>query len=158
MAAFHQRTPSGFRNSSAGKPLAVKALVGALALAASICQAGQYYKWVDDKGVTHFSEKPVTGMDAKKMGTSSKTTEASSEPATAATTEAPPADAAATPAQANSDENCKIAQDRLKALQSGQRIRLVGADGKFSYLDENQIKDEVQKTQEVLKASCNQAK
>ncbi|HMU67783.1 MAG TPA: DUF4124 domain-containing protein, partial [Cellvibrionaceae bacterium] len=161
MAAFDLRYPrplSGGSTRSMGKPVALqvfaRVLVGALALTASISQAGQYYKWVDDKGVTHFSEKPVTGMDAKKMGTSSKTADASSEPEPSATTDAPPADGAAAPAQASKDENCKIAQDRLKALQSGQRIRLVGADGKFSYLDQNQINDEIQKTQDVLKTSC----
>jgi hypothetical protein len=161
MAAFQQRIPARFSNT-AGKTRALKAFVsalaGALALVAGMCQAGQYYKWVDDKGVTHFSEKPVTGMDAKKMGTSSKTADAASEPEAPAPSEAPATEAGATAAQANNDENCRIAQDRLKALQSGQRIRLVGPDGKFSYLDQNQIKDEIQKTQDVLKASCSPAK
>lgn len=155
MAAFQRRTLLGIRS---GKASALAALVGAFALATSLCNAGQYYKWVDDKGVTHFSEKPVTGMDAKKMGTSSKTAEAGADSETPAATDAAPADPSATPAPANNDENCKIAQDRLKALQSGQRIRLVGSDGKFSYLDENQIKEEIQKTQDVLKGSCAKAK
>ena len=165
MAASQRRTHSGYILTLAGcrptfaalKPKALKmlasSLVGGVALLAGVCQAGQYYKWVDDKGVTHFSEKPVLGSDAKKMGTASKTAE-TPEPETPAPTEgaAPPAQAAAN--QTGNDENCKIAQDRLKALQSGQRIRLVGPDGKFAYLDQNQIKEEVQKTQEVLNSSC----
>jgi|GEM_PF-1180744 len=155
MAASQQRSHSRFSSRLIHvKRLPAQALVGALLLISGFCQAGQYYKWVDDKGVTHFSEKPVTGMDAKKMGTSSKTADASAEPETPAAADAASPDAAAAPAQNTNDENCKIAQDRLKALQSGQRIRLVGADGKFAYLDQNQIKDEIQKTQDVLKASC----
>ena len=134
-----------------GKVLASLLLVGPLAC---LSQAGQYYKWVDINGITHFSEKPIPGTEAKKMGTSSKTEEAPAADTPATSTEAPANAAPAAAAQASNEENCKIAQDRIKALQSGQRIRLVGSDGKFSYLDENQIKEEIQKTQEVLKSSC----
>lgn len=130
-------------------------LAGLIVLPA-YCAAGQYYKWVDDKGVTHFSEKPVVGMDAKKVGSSSKDSGPDSEPTSEPSAASAPADAgAATKPQGTNDENCKVAQDRLKALQSGQRIRLVGSDGKFSYLDQNQIKEEVQKTNEVLNANCS---
>lgn len=134
------------------KTIVVHMWVGLFVLPA-YCVAGQYYKWVDDKGVTHFSEKPVVGMDAKKVGSSPKDTVPDSEPASEPTATSAPVDPAAKP-QTTNDENCKVAQDRLKALQSGQRIRLMGPDGKFAYLDQNQIKDEVQKTNEVLNANC----
>lgn len=126
-------------------------------------QAGQYYKWVDDKGVTHFSEKPVPGADAKKMTNTAKNSQVSEEPEATPQSDpksqsqeaAPPSATAATPqAQSELEKNCKIAHDRLKALQSGQRIRLTGPDGKFTYLDENQIKAETVKTQEVLNSQC----
>ncbi|MEY4589770.1 MAG: hypothetical protein RL497_1846 [Pseudomonadota bacterium] len=139
-----------------GLKLLTQVLLSGLMLT-GVCQAGQYYKWVDGNGVTHFSEKPVTGTEAKKMGTSSKTEEAAPTAEDAPSAETP-AGSTPTAAQANINaENCKIAQERIKALKSGQRIRLVGDDGKFSYLDENQIKDELKKTQDVLTASCTPA-
>lgn len=128
-----------------------------IALLASSVQAGDYYKWVDAKGVTHFSEKPAPGSDAKKIGTATKYSEAQAA-ADAAAQEAAASEAAAQAAKPADNpqnaENCKLAQDRLKSLRSGQRIRLVGADGKFSYLDENQVKEEMEKTQAVITGSC----
>ena len=118
-------------------------------------QAGEYYKWVDDKGVTHFSEKPVPGASAKKVGTATKYTDSPSSEAAEQNANPDEATAGNKPAENPQDaENCKIAQERLRSLQSGQRIRLVGADGKFTYLDENQVKDEIVKTQAVIKNSC----
>jgi hypothetical protein len=159
MAALPQRSCTRFPAPLFNNRLRlIKALLGIIGVGviSSVCHAGQYYKWVDDKGVTHFSEKPVVGTEAQKMGTSSKTAQATDEPEAPAATETPTAEGGATP-QVSNDENCKIAQDRMKALQSGQRIRLVGPDGKFSYLDQNQIKEEMQKTQDVLKANCSSA-
>lgn len=144
--------------------IALLGLFACTLLVSGYSQAGQYYKWVDDKGVTHFSEKPVPGADAKKMTNSAKNSQVSEEPAasqpdtTAQPTNtgvAPPDAAAGKPqAQPELEKNCKIAQDRLKALQSGQRIRLSGPDGSFTYLDENKIKEETLKTQEVLNSEC----
>lgn len=161
MAAYLKRSYPTVISSSAYEysghmRVMLKTLLGfvSVGVLSSVCHGGQYYKWVDDKGVTHFSEKPVLGTEAKKMGTSSKA-EVSAEPETPAT-DTPTATAPAVP-QVSNDENCKVAQDRLKALQSGQRIRLIGPDGKFSYLDQNQITEEIQKTQDVLKSSCTTA-
>ncbi len=127
--------------------------LGALFMAVPI-QAGEYYKWVDDKGVAHFSEQPAPGSGAKKVGTATKTT----DEATADDSSKDPAEAKAAAAPADNPQNaesCKTARERLKSLQSGQRIRLVGADGKFAYLDENQVKDEITKTQGIIKGACH---
>lgn len=133
--------------------------VAIFALLAANIEAGDYYKWVDDKGVTHFSEKPAPGSDAKKIGTATKYSESQAN-AEAAAKEAAAAEAAAAATQPvdnpQNAENCKVAQERLKSLRSGQRIRMVGADGKFSYLNENQIKEEMEKTQAVIISSCRQ--
>jgi hypothetical protein len=152
------------RNPKHRLHIALFGLIACAVLASGQSQAGQYYKWVDDKGVTHFSEKPVPGADAKKMTNTAKNSQVSEEPEPAAQSDAaaPLSDpaatktdaAAATQAQPELEKNCKIAQDRLKALQSGQRIRLSGPNGSFTYLDENQIKEETLKTQDVLNAQC----
>ncbi|HEY6530523.1 MAG TPA: DUF4124 domain-containing protein [Cellvibrionaceae bacterium] len=161
MAASSKRSCSKFfaplsNNTLSHAHTLIKSLcIVAAGVLSGICYAGQYYKWVDDKGITHFSEKPVVGTEAQKMGTSSKSAQEANEPE-APVAETPVTEGTAAP-QASNDENCKIAQDRIKALQSGQRIRLVGPDGKFSYLDQNQIKEEMQKTQDVLKANCGKA-
>jgi len=126
--------------------------LGALLMVAP-AQAGEYYKWVDDKGIAHFSEQPAPGTSAKKVGTATKT---SDEDSTADSSKEPTeAKAAAAADDPQIAENCKTARERLKSLQSGQRIRLVGPDGKFSYLDENQVKDEITKTQGIIKGACH---
>ena len=49
------------------KAIARLAIVLAFALAATGVQAGTMYKWVDEKGVTHFSEDPPPDGKAQKI-------------------------------------------------------------------------------------------
>lgn len=127
-------------------------------------QAKEYYKWVDEKGVSHFSEKPVPGKNAVKMGGTTKTEEhTATETSSSATGDASDTATSTTSARvgnalndasASNDAVCKSAKTRLASLQSGQRIKMVGDDGKAAYLDANQIADEIAKTQALIKASC----
>lgn len=137
-------------------------LAAAFIWGAPLANAKEYYKWVDEKGISHFSEKPVPGKNAVKIGGGTKKDDNSAEqPTTDATSAASGTATASTSAKslndatASNDEMCKSAKSRLSSLQSGQRIKLVGDDGKFVYLEAKQIQDEIAKTQALIKASCS---
>jgi uncharacterized protein YcgI (DUF1989 family) len=134
-------------------------LAALLYLSTTPLMAGEYYKWVDSDGVTHFSEKPVLGADAKKVRTTTKTEEAASPAADAAASPNNNAEAPAASAPAAVDpkqqEFCRTSKERLKSLQSGQRIRMVQPDGSFAYLDAQQVKDEINRTQDALRSTCS---
>jgi hypothetical protein len=118
----------------------------------SVCSAGEYYKWVDDKGITHFSERPTQTTGVEKIQTSARqpTTEEKAKPEeiTAAVNPAP------TPQAQFDQKRCTDSQERLKSLGSGSRIRMDDGKGGFYYLDQQQVTQEVQKTHAAIAESC----
>ena len=115
--------------------------------------AGEYYKWVDENGVSHFSERPPKEAAAEKVKTSARTpTTEEVETAENAVQEAlvdePNTKIFKDPAR------CSAEQSRLKQLSSGARIRMQNPDGGFYYLDERQIQQEMQKSRQAISESC----
>ena len=127
-------------------------LMATLLIAATPAMAGEYYKWVDKDGVSHFSERPPEQADiAEKIKTHARkpTIEESQEAKTAIKKElAPTTQTLADPAR------CDQEKARLKQLSSGSRIRMQDTQGGFYYLDEQQIKREMQKSKQAITESC----
>ncbi|HEY7773283.1 MAG TPA: DUF4124 domain-containing protein [Marinagarivorans sp.] len=124
-----------------------------LALIAMPSTAGEYYKWVDENGVSHFSERPPKEATAEKVKTSARppTTEevdAAESAEQEALVDEPKAKIGQDPAR------CTAEQNRLKQLSSGARIRMQNPDGGFYYLDERQIQQEMQKSRQAISESC----
>ena len=127
-------------------------LMVTLLIASAPTMAGEYYKWVDEHGVSHFSERPPAQADiAEKIKTHARTptTEEAQEAKTAINKElAPTTQTLADPAR------CDQEKARLTQLSSGSRIRMQDTQGGFYYLDEQQIRQEVQKSQQAIAESC----
>ncbi len=129
--------------------------------------AAKVYKWVDEEGVTHYDEQAPTGKDYQQITTSG----------------APPTDSVkAKKNLADSrkqqqlekekqldfetqkkirdeqarvrNENCKNAQANLKTLQQNARIRMIGEDGEFHYLSEEDKQKQMDTAQKIIDDNC----
>ena len=144
-------------------------------LLANVCSAGEYYKWVDEKGITHFSERPVQAKGVQKISTSTAAPSTKEEATSDATTntqattnaqettntqettapEEAAANEAANTQKAQYDQaRCTDSQARLKTLGSGSRIKMDDGKGGFYFLDQQQITQELQKTRNAISESC----
>ncbi|WP_053979305.1 DUF4124 domain-containing protein [Marinagarivorans algicola] len=123
--------------------------------------AGKYYKWVDENGVAHFSERPPQAAEATSVQTVKVKTHAKEDPSENSDEDSPPTQLSG-PLQAATDPNakqldperCKAEQERLKTLNSGSRIRMQDTQGGFYYLEKAQILKEIQRSQQAIRESC----
>ena len=137
------------------------------ALLATVLANAQVYEWKDEKGKTHFSDKPPSGAaQARKL----------SDPVPAAAS-LPQQNSAADreldyrkrqkDAQDKSEQDkkqqtaanekkdaCEAARRQLELLESGERIVQRDANGERSYLDDTQRQQEATKTRQLLQSSC----
>ena len=124
------------------------------ALCASTAMGGEYYKWVDDKGVAHFSERPPQASNVEKIKTNARTP---TKEETAATTTAETEGGVVnntTKASTLDPNRCNTETLRLKSLTSGARIRMEGPNGEPIYLEKAQIDAEIQKSRQAISESC----
>lgn len=146
-------------------------LFAALALAvAMVTPAGAaIYKWVDEKGVTHYGEKAPKDTATEQVKVSDTTSsDADSEidrlnKKRAADEEArkkpggeKPAPKAASPEEkASAASTCEQHRKNVEVLRAGRRVRGLGEDGKALYLDQEAVAAQLKFAEEQLK-SCEQ--
>lgn len=151
-----------------------------LALAGGHALAGQYYKWVDEKGVTHYGEKPPANTQAatvKVRDTTSSDAETELQRLDTTRTESANAkqkaeEAAAikkaTELPADERERVKTLCDRhrknLENLRSGEPVQLRDPAGKARAMTEEErnaqlryAESEVQRCEQYEKASGGNA-
>ncbi len=134
---------------------------------AATANAAKVYKWVDEEGITHYDEQAPKGKDYQQITTSG----------------APPSDSAkaqkklaenreqnATKKETQLDfetqkkmrdeqarvrqENCKNAQANLTTLKQNARIRMLGEDGEFHYLSEEDKQKQMENAQAIIDDNC----
>jgi hypothetical protein len=127
--------------------------------------ASQVYKWVDDKGVTHFGANPPQGQTATSVNTivaQPKTPAAVAKPA------APAADSGAAEQQAidakvkqqvakDAAENkkyCESVRTNLAQLQNNPRLR-TEINGEQVRLGEDERQAKIAEAQKSIKDNCN---
>ena len=144
------------------------ALLG-LGLAASLAYAAAY-KWVDEQGVTHFSQFPPTGRQVETIATpkSPPADNAPTSPSPAAEPAAkapdqPPADGTPkTEAEAKQQlaavrqENCRRARANLNTLTTGGRLRYTDAEGTVRYLSDEERAQRVEEAQKQIEQYCTE--
>lgn len=152
------------------KPCILAALIALSPLAAPA--AAQYYKWVDEHGVTHYSQTPPPDhsfaklrpapppptdpaqarqkiralqerLDAEQNARSQKTEE----------------EKAAAEAQARRDAFCKQAREQLKLYTNhpGPRLLVSNSDGSRRRLTEQERQARLKKTQDAINQHCPEA-
>jgi len=149
-----------------------------LLLTFSIMANAEVHRWVDENNHIHYSDQPPPpSTNAKKLRSTSSSNEAAeSGPSTGKDTPAAPKtiaereaelkktqqakkEAADKDAKKQADEEatkayCATAQQNLRALQEGIRVIEFDAKGERSYIDDEQRKQRIAKTQEEISKRC----
>ena len=151
--------------------IAPRRALAAACLAAFACAAGAQamYKWVDEKGTTHFSESPPP--DEKTEKKASKVTPRvtpPSGPAAPATTDWKAKETEFRPRQIERGQKdqaeekdaskrqaaCDRAKSRVAFLRNTTVIYRDNPDGGRSYLDESEREREIARAREVERETC----
>ena len=131
----------------------IRHLLIATLLLTTHANAGEFYKWVDEKGVVHFSERPPKQEGVEKIKTSARKPSAEEKQEA----QAAQSSAMAPTTQANNDpERCNGEKARLQKLLSGSRIRMSDGNGGFKYLEQAQIDAEIQKSRQAIQEACRE--
>jgi Domain of unknown function (DUF4124) len=134
------------------------------------------YRWVDKDGKTRYGDSPPAGVKATALGApasgsapaapAAASTAAKKGPLTAAEreqdyrkrqAEAKKADeksAKESESQAAKAENCTRAKEYKATLETG-RVARTNAAGERYYMDEDQIAQELAKSQQTVQKACN---
>ena len=147
----------------------------AMLLAASSASA-QMYKWTDKDGKVRYGDAPPPG--AKTSSVKAPASGAAPAPASAAgdAKKKGPLTAAEQEqefrkrrqegdkagkkieqeqqAKSAKSENCMRTKEHLATLKSGQRLARIDASGERYFMDENQVAQEVAKTEQTIKQVC----
>ena len=147
-------------------PRALAAVLVALAASLGAGAAERVYKWVDDQGVTHYSQTPPPGVKATPVEvTTGKAGRTEGDPvARYRELLSPPKEKAgaerggidpAKEAEARA-RNCKMARERLAILTARSRILVLKPDGTSERLTEEQRQAEIRRMREIIAANCEE--
>jgi len=139
----------------------------AIAVTAS-AQASEVYKWIDEEGITHYEEHAPTNKDyslVKTYGEVPSGAEDAKQRLEQQRSDKKMADekgvdyakqkkAADQQAMVRA-ENCKGAQNNLKTIQENARVRLLGEDGEFRYLSDEERQQQIDTAKEMIAANCD---
>jgi hypothetical protein len=143
-----------------------------LLLLVSTCAFAAITKWVDSDGRVHYSDQPpppnaqqktLRSDDESQVSQSAsgvaapKTLaerEADSKKAQLAKKEAADKAAQQEAITAARQANCANAQQNLRILQDGTRIRVVDANGQPSYIDDSERAQRIEKVQNDVNTYC----
>ena len=141
-------------------------LAGFMTLTAN---AGKVFKWIDERGTTHYSSRPpkievdtqvinMSGVPDELFSEISEDAKDSSEDTSNDSSEAQ----SSTPAQDSSESKksadviayCKRIQKNLKTLQSEKQVQMQQEDGTIEVLGEAAREREMVRLQEQIKKFC----
>ena len=136
-----------------------------LATLTSSAWAGNFYRWVDEEGVTHYSESAPQGVNAEEVRTH----------------RAPPSVTGRQPAEGTSDEtrderrdgaqqsrnedtadtddehsrNCEAHRANLELLEASPRVRIEDPEsGEMRYLDDDERQQMLDETRREIEEHC----
>ena len=140
------------------------ALVALLAAAAANAQV---YEWKDEKGKTHYSDKPPIGapraprtIDSQPAATVSSPQKTTADRELEFRKRQKDAQESAEKAKkeqtasADKKENCENARRLLETLESGERIALRDDKGERYYMDDSQRQQESARARQAIQSSC----
>ena len=153
---------------------ALTVIAGALACAIAqigMAYAGDVYKYVDDRGVTLYTDKPVPGatlvstsaqrpaeaaarMNAANAAATNAQLTASNQRIANAQTDSRVAATVAKDLEASRLERCKKAREVYQASINARRLYREGADGKREYLSEAELAQQRIESAKAVDAIC----
>ncbi len=139
--------------------IAAVALAGALGSAIP-ASADAVYKWVDDKGVTHFSQTPPDARDAQRLDVRTAPASPAETPKADATKDADAKkDADGKPERTEAQkkeraERCKNAQEALAKLQSPEPVTRYGDRGEQYLVADEERPAFIEQVKKVIAQQC----
>ena len=143
----------------------------ALIFGASGALAGKVFKWIDDEGVPQYTDQAPTDREytvvetfgAPKSAEAALKRRAEAASAAAAAGEETGDDFEAQKLERERqakvrEENCKNAQINLKTMKENARVRILGDDGEYSYLSEEERQSQINRASEIIANSCEPSK
>lgn len=131
--------------TKAGLSLAMALSLAGLCLNAA---AAEYYRWKDEQGVVHYTDKPPLNIKAEKLKTNKSPPPSRSEPE-AETEDEPSADSTKNP------ERCEMERKRLAVLQNNQQIRMRDDEGNLRDLSTKEIEEEIAFSKSSVERYCD---
>ena len=138
-------------------------LTGTLMLALSTtAMASQIYKWVDDKGVTHFGAQPPQGQESTTINTAAPPPRStSSAPSPSVEEQLDPEQAAidkkvkedVAKQEAERKQYCENARTNLAQLENNPRLR-VDNGGEVRRIDENERQERITELKKSIAENC----
>lgn len=130
--------------------------------------AKEYYKWVDDDGVTHYTvvapkDRPselvrVMGGGKTAAGKSNAAPASKALPGDETGFGAPKPKPAAEKAEAKMSvvdpARCEIARNNIQTLTNHPRIRITEADGSIRYLTDEEKAEKMAEAEAAVRESC----
>ena len=139
--------------------------------------SAEYYTWVDENGVTNYSQRKPADLETTHVtptytfGTSRARPARDPEPAapdststTATTTGGEEIDPDALVAEERAKyeaeladerkQNCSLGKQNLARLQTYARIRVRGDDGQMRYLSDQEMEEKRKESREAIKFHC----
>ena len=128
--------------------------------------AAKYYKWVDEEGVTHYSERQPKEKKSKEIRTyapssSSKSTsgiiDKKPENPDVGTAQTPPSTAPneiSIQKEKLNKNDCQKIRQSIEQLKNKRRIRTKGEDGEYSYLSKEEHQQKINDLKVRLKEEC----
>ncbi|MGP0174352.1 DUF4124 domain-containing protein [Pseudomonas sp. NCHU5208] len=138
-------------------------LTGSLLLALSTSTlASQVYKWVDDKGVTHFGAQPPQGQEATTINTANPPPHsvAPAEPAPEVDKQQQAIDEKVkdqvAKQEAERKKYCENARTNLAQLENNPRVRIEGDDGELRRIGEDERQESIAELKKSIDENCRQ--
>lgn len=126
-----------------------------LLLAYNQAMAEKMYKWIDEKGVTHYSQHPAANVKNEvikpKTGHSDPVTYAIPTSTAVLNTNS----SAAAKAAQKDPERCANARKNLETLRTFARIKVKGENGEYRYLTPDEQKQKMGEANKAIEESCN---
>lgn len=126
--------------------------------------ADDYYKWVDENGVTHYSARKPHGIESESVSvlTGQSRAQAQSNDQAGSTAAGSGSGnnngggegADQDPAANKDPERCRIAQENLRIMNENARIREKTDDGSFRYLSPEEIAERKKTSQQIANETC----
>lgn len=147
----------------------LSAISSFLSIAAFIvsAHAAQVYKWIDEEGITHYGEQAPADYEYELVTTSgappadAEKAKARLEKARAARAEEKEKTLDYAAQQKLRDEeakirkeNCDSAKSNLKTIEENARVRILGDDGEFRYLSEEERQQQIDRAKEIISNNC----
>lgn len=146
--------------------LATIIIVGAIFSVQS--DAKEFYRWVDDDGVTHYTvaapkDRPST-LIRTQIGAGSSQSSSGAIPASrvlpgdeTGSAPKPQTTEAAKPEEqmtALDPQRCSVARANVETLNNHARIKVTGADGSIRYLSDDELNEKRAEAEAAIRESC----